>query len=404
MKITLLLAGLLSLAVVSHAEEARIHHVKINKASLSPAEKLQAYAETGAYTAQKYFGSPARKMKAEQMNQVIGLDAEGKPSYGVPLSNFMNAQYFGEISIGSPPQTFKVVFDTGSSNLWVPSTHCSSIACLLHSKYNSEKSSTFRPNGTEFGITYGSGSLEGIISNDNIELGGVVIKHQDFGESVKEPGLAFMFGRFDGIFGLGYDTIAVQGAVPPFYNLVKQNLIDEPIFGFHLAGTDRSSGGQMTLGGVDSNLFEGEIEWHNVRRKAYWEINLNKIKLGDDEVELESGAAIDTGSSLIVLQTSLAEMINMQIGAKKNWAGQYTIECDRVESLPSFSFFFDEKEYKLEGSDYILEAGGSCVSGFMGMDFPASMGDLWIIGDVFLRKYYSVYDLGNDRVGFAVAK
>jgi saccharopepsin len=38
------------------------------------------------------------------------------------------------------------------------------------------------------------------------------------------------------------------------------------------------------------------------------------------------------------------------------------------------------------------------------MNLPESMSDLWIVGDVFLRKYYSVYDLDNDRVGFAIAK
>ncbi|KAF9401172.1 Vacuolar protease A, partial [Podila epigama] len=312
--------------------------------------------------------------------------------------------YYGDVTVGNPPQTFSVVFDTGSSNFWVPSTHCNSIACFLHRRFDSEKSSTFKPNGTQFAIQYGSGSLEGIISNDNVEVGGVVIKHQDFGESVKEPGLAFAFGKFDGIFGLGYDTISVLGVVPPFYNLVNQKLIDEPVFGFYLANADGNTGGQMTLGGVDSNHYEGELQYHDVRRKGYWEINLNKIALGDEEVDLDAGAVIDTGSSLIVLQTALAEMINKQLGAKKNYAGQYTIDCSAVPSLPEFSFFFGKTKYTLQGSDYVLNAGGNCISGFMGMDFPESLGDLWIVGDVFLRKYYSVYDLGKNRVGFAKAK
>ncbi|KAF9279718.1 endopeptidase [Linnemannia elongata] len=401
MKITYLLAGLLSLTVASQAELMRIN---LKKADITPAEQMLAYSETGSYMAQKYFGSVQRKMRTDEANQIIGRDANGKPTYGVPLSNYMNAQYYGEVNVGTPPQTFSVVFDTGSSNFWVPSTHCNSIACFLHRRFDSEKSTTFHPNGTQFAIQYGSGSLEGIISNDNVEVGGAVIKRQDFGESVKEPGLAFAFGKFDGIFGLGYDTISVLGVVPPFYNLVNQKLIDEAVFGFYLAQADGSTGGQMTLGGVDSNHFTGNLQWHNVRRKGYWEIDMSKIQLGDEEVEMNAGAVIDTGSSLIVLGTAMAEMINKEIGAKKNYAGQYTIECEKVASLPDFSFFFGSTKYTLQGSDYVLNAGGSCISGFMGMDFPESLGDLWIVGDVFLRKYYSVYDLGKNRVGFAPSK
>ncbi|KAF9288216.1 Vacuolar protease A [Mortierella alpina] len=400
MKAALLFTSLLSLAALAQAELLRIN---LKKADITPAEQMRAYAETGLYMTQKYFGSH-RKTKTEDATRIFGLDAEGKPTYGVPLSNYMNAQYYGEVKVGTPGQTFKVVFDTGSSNFWVPSTHCNSIACFLHQRYDSEKSSTFRPNGTEFAIQYGSGSLEGIISNDVLEVGGAMIKKQDFGESVKEPGLAFAFGKFDGIFGLGYDTISVLGVVPPFYNMVHQKLVDEPVFGFHLAQAGGNTGGQMTLGGVDPNLFSGEMQWHNVRRKGYWEIDLNKVRLGDDEIELTAGAVIDTGSSLIVLQTTTADMINNQLGAKKNYAGQYTVECSVVPSLPEFTFYFGKSNYTLKGSDYILEAGGSCISGFMGMDFPESLGDLWIVGDVFLRKYYSVYDLGKNRVGFALAK
>ncbi|KAF9409302.1 hypothetical protein BGZ94_002004, partial [Podila epigama] len=89
MKVTLFLAGLLSVAVAAQAEMTRIH---LKKAALTPAEKMAAYAETGGYMAQKYFGSPVRKMKTDESQQIFGLDAEGKPSYGVPLSNYMNAQ------------------------------------------------------------------------------------------------------------------------------------------------------------------------------------------------------------------------------------------------------------------------------------------------------------------------
>ena len=61
----------------------------------------------------------------------------------------MDAQYYGEVSVGNPGQTFKVVFDTGSSNLWVPSKECRlSIACYLHSTFDKTKSSSYKEDGS----------------------------------------------------------------------------------------------------------------------------------------------------------------------------------------------------------------------------------------------------------------
>ncbi len=293
-----------------------------------------------------------------------------------------------------------MILDTGSSNLWVPSTRCSSISCFLHAKYDATASSTYKANGTEFKIQYGTGSLEGVISNDDMTIGDLAIKKQDFAESTVEPGLTFAFGKFDGILGLAYDTIAVQHVVPPFYNMINQGLLDEKVFAFYV-GTD-PEGGVATFGGVDEAHFEGKIDYVPVRRRGYWEVLLDSVALGKEVMEFDStGAAIDTGTSLIALPSDLADLINNELGAKKSWQGAWTVECDTIPSLPDFTFTFGGKPYVLKGEDYILNAGGTCISPFTGMDIP---GGLWIVGDVFLRKYYTVYDLGRDAVGFAKSK
>lgn len=229
------------------------------------------------------------------------------------------------------------------------------------------------------------------------------MKNTDFAEATSEPGLAFAFGRFDGILGLGYDTISVNKMVPPFYQMVNQKLIDEPVFAFYLGSEDQGS--EAVFGGVDKDHYEGKIEYIPLRRKAYWEVDFNSIAFGDEVAELENtGVILDTGTSLNTLPTDLAELLNKEIGAKKGFGGQYTIDCKARDSLPDITFNLAGSNYTLPASDYILELGGSCVSTFTPMDMPEPVGPLAILGDAFLRRYYSVYDLGKGAVGLAKAK
>lgn len=214
--------------------------------------------------------------------------------------------------MGTPPQPFKVVLDTGSSNLWVPSKDCGSIACFLHAKYDSSASSTYKKNGSEFEIRYGSGELSGFVSQDVMTIGDLDIKHQDFAEATSEPGLAFAFGRFDGILGLGYDSISVNHIVPPFYQMINQGLLDEPVFAFYLGDNAKGEedASEAIFGGINKKHYTGNMVKLPLRRKAYWEVQLDAITFGDSSAELEdTGAILDTGTSLIALPTTLAELL-----------------------------------------------------------------------------------------------
>jgi len=393
---------LLTASALLGSAAAEVHRLKLNKVPLS--EQLNTH-NIDAHVhnlGQKYMGIRPEK------HQDLFHDTSLNPASGhdVLVDNFLNAQYFSEISIGTPPQSFKVVLDTGSSNLWVPSSQCSSIACFLHSKYDSSSSSTYQKNGTEFEIRYGSGSLSGFVSKDTLQIGDLKVEGQDFAEATNEPGLAFAFGRFDGILGLGYDTISVNKMVPPFYHMINQKLVDEPVFAFYLGDANKDGDNSVaTFGGIDESHYTGELIKIPLRRKAYWEVELNSIALGNNVAELENtGVILDTGTSLIALPSTMAELLNKEIGATKGFTGQYSVECDKRDSLPDLTFTLGGHKFTIGPHDYILEVQGSCISSFMGMDFPEPVGPLAILGDAFLRRWYSVYDVGNNAVGLAKAK
>jgi len=394
--------ALFAAAALLGSASAGIHKLPLKKVSLS--EQLAgANIDTHVkHLGQKYMGVRPQSHLDEMFKDTAIHDEKGE--HKVPVSNFLNAQYFSDITIGTPPQSFKVVLDTGSSNLWVPSSECGSIACYLHTKYDSSASSTYKKNGSEFAIQYGSGSLSGFVSQDTMTIGDLQVKNQVFAEATEEPGLAFAFGRFDGILGLGYDTISVNKIVPPFYEMVNQGLLDDPVFAFYL-GSSEEDESEAIFGGVNKDHYTGKLTEIPLRRKAYWEVDLDAITFGDSTAELDNtGVILDTGTSLIALPTTLAELLNKEIGAKKGYNGQYTIDCNKRDSLPDASFTLSGYNFTISPYDYILEVQGSCISSFMGMDIPEPAGPLAILGDAFLRKWYSVYDLGKNTVSLAPSK
>ncbi|CAN1843594.1 Aspartic proteinase A1, partial [Linum perenne] len=420
----------------------------------------------------------------------------------VNLNNYLDAQYYGEIGIGSPPQTFKVVFDTGSSNLWVPSVKCYlSLACFIHSRYKSSRSSSYNKNGTSAKINYGSGSISGFFSQDSVTVGEIVVENQDFIEATKEPSATFLAAKFDGILGLGFQEISVENAVPVWYNMVDQDLVNDPVFSFWLnRNMEGDEGGEVVFGGVDSDHYKGKHTYVPLTQKGYWQFDIGDVWIGNQSTAGfcagSCKAIADSGTSLLAGPTTVITQINHAIGAtgivsqecksvvsvygrtilellladvlphqvcsqiglcfmngnhsvsmdiksvvdSTNTAlctvcemavvwienrlklnetaeqilkyvdeanGQSAVECSSLSSLPVVSFIIGGKEFDLAPEEYILQVGNGiaaqCISGFSAFDVPPPRGPLWVLGDVFMGRYHTVFDYENLEIGFAVA-
>ncbi|KAL8031309.1 hypothetical protein ABFS82_13G015300 [Erythranthe guttata] len=426
----------------------------------------------------------------------------------VGLKNYLDAQYYGEIGIGTPSQKFTVVFDTGSSNLWVPSAKCYfSVACFFHSKYKSSRSTSYKKNGKSAAIHYGTGSISGFFSEDSVQLGSLLVKNQEFIEATKEPGITFLASKFDGILGLGFQEISVGNAIPVWYNMVNQSLVKDPVFSFWLNRKgDEEDGGELVFGGVDSSHFKGEHTYVPVTQKGYWQFDMGEVLIGGETTGFCSdgcSAIADSGTSLLAGPTTIVTLINHAIGAtgvvsqecksvvsvygktilemltsetqpqkicsqiglcasdgtrdvsmiiesvvekgsdemctacemavvwmqnqvKRNETeekildyinqlcerlpspmGESAVDCGVLSSMPNISFTIGGKSFELTPQQYVLKIGegeaAQCISGFTALDVAPPRGPLWILGDVFMGPYHTVFDYGNLKVGFAEA-
>jgi len=184
------------------------------------------------------------------------------------IKDYSNAQYYGIVQIGSPPQSFQVIYDTGSSNLWVPEVGC--IHCgykIFHggkNKFDPKASASYeiiQGNASDFSIQYGSGSVSGRYVKDTVILAqDITVTSQTFAivHDAAGMGIAYAFGMFDGILGLGFDVLSVGGVETVFHNAIEQGVVEKPVFAFSL-GDDQD--GELTFGGYDESKFVGDIHW-----------------------------------------------------------------------------------------------------------------------------------------------
>ena len=338
-----------------------------------------------------------RKFIAQRYHDRFGA----KLSETIPLWDFMDSQYACDIQIGTPPQAFRVCPDTGSSNLWVPSQSCWSLPCWVHARYDSSKSSTTTPDGREVAIQYGSGECAGFAVADIVTLGSLS-HNMTFAEMTTEGSLTFLAAQFDGIMGLAFVNISIDGIDPPLKVFYDNGLIDNYLVAFKL-GKVSGEEGEIDIGDVNPDAYTGEITWFPVAKTLWWYFEFEDITLNGTSAGLcemfpngKCAAILDTGTSMLVGPTKYMDILMKDI--------KVDAFCQGLESNPTIGFSIGGTLFTLKPMEYVIDMEGMCMPALMGMDLGV---DFFIFGDTFLRKYYSIYDMnvgGEPRLGLALAK
>ncbi|XP_030665904.1 LOW QUALITY PROTEIN: pepsin F-like [Nomascus leucogenys] len=318
-----------------------------------------------------------------------------------PMRNYLDLVYVGIITIGTLPQEFKVILDTGSTDLWEPSIYCVSQACTNHNIFNPLLSSTFQVSGRPINIACGTGQMLGFLGYDNVKIGDLVDIGRGFSLSVKEPGKFMRYAVFDGILGLGYPGLDVEGATSVFDNLWNQGLLSQNLFAFYLSNKEEK-GSMLMLGGVDSSHYTRNLNWVPVSKLLYWQIAMDSISINGKVIACDGScqAIVDTRTSLLIGPQNSIHDIRKKINAQHYFSSEYIIKCDTINTLPDLIFTINGINYPVPASAYIQQHRPDiCYSKFEKYVDPSPNANTWVLGDVFLRLYFSVSDWANTRQG-----
>ncbi|CAO3596755.1 unnamed protein product [Absidia cylindrospora] len=348
--------------------------------------------------------SKVRSKYVSFLDQIKAIDLEQSNDKGsVNMTNEDDIEYYGTVKVGTPGQALKLIFDTGSSDLWFSSSLC--LLCGSHTKYNPWKSSTYSAGISPWKIQYGDGSsAQGIVAKDTVEIGGLVVKNQAIQLAVHESA-SFLKGVTDGILGLGFSNLAsVKGTITPVDNMIKQKVIKKPIFSVYLGKKSLGGGGEYVFGGSNPAHYQGNLTSVPVdNSKGFWNVKVASLSAGTSSSSSLFGpfeAIVDTGTTLLILQKDIAKHVAKHYNAKENVNdGTFIIDCDGSK-LDPLQFSLGGSTFQIPGKDLVYaKDGNKCIASFATGDFQFS-----ILGDAFIRNNYVVFDMGVPQVQLAPVK
>jgi hypothetical protein len=309
--------------------------------------------------------------------------------------------YWGTIELGTPPQEFKVIFDTGSGNLIVPAKSCDMAGCNPHKKYSPKDSSSAAAIVNERGessteISFGTGDISGDYFQDKFCIAKDLCTNVRFVAASQQSAEPFSETPFDGILGLGFNDLSMGQHFNILDELNSNGQLPMGTFAVYLTDDANS---EITFGGYKTEKVASDIVWAKVVRESYWQVGVDDITFNNVATGLCRGGcqvAVDTGTSMLAGPSDLVEQLTAKLGAKD--------DCSNFDQLPSIGFKVRNKVLNLAPEDYMDNSDGECSFSIMSLDVPPPKGPLFIFGDPFLRRFVTIYDKRGPRVGFAVAR
>jgi len=262
-------------------------------------------------------------------------------------------------------------------------------------------------NGKKWTIQYGSGDAAGTLSQDTVTFVGdggamLAIPNTVFGEATKIS-QDFAQDPTDGILGLAFTSLAVDNVVPPLINAISQNLLDQPVFTVwleHDGPVNGANGGVFTYGAIDNTNCGPVIAYQPLSSATYWQYTISGLSIAGYKYTKPQDVISDTGTSLLGGPAAQIKAIGKAAGAKvDNEEGTYDIDCSA--NPPDLVITIGSNNYNIKSNDLVVQvAPGQCFFGIFPFDFGGA-GPAWILGDPFIREYCHVFDIGQQRVGFA---
>lgn len=337
-------------------------------------------------------------------NMVFHVNAKGE-SGDVPAASVQNdAEYIVQVKIGTPGVTLNLDFDTGSSDLWVWSSELTRVSTRGHNIYNPSKSKTAsKQSRSTWNISYGDGSsASGNVYLDTVTIGGVAVPKQAV-ELAQKMSAQFASGEgSDGLLGLAWpaiNTVSPKPVKTPVQNMIDQKLIAKPLFTVKLDRGDNA--GFYSFGEIDTSVTPNPITYTPVdNSEGFWMVPSTSYQLNGTTIERSDNTAIlDTGTTLALIDDDAVSAIYGAIQGAKFDQNQGGWMYPASSAVPSLAFAIGDTMYTLNAADFPY---GEAEDGYVfGGVQSRGTNPFDILGDIFLKSVYVVFNQGESTVGLA---